>query len=136
MLVQFGPEDVPASFDAFVDLEDAIWDEIEQRWVPGIEDCASPATTLDITKSGLYDLAIPIGEECECAHLNYWYFISFQFITSFEKGKQPDAVTDNLPVGSTSFIDFGSGWQDLQQQHSFPGEIIIWVNSPAARIPS
>jgi hypothetical protein len=41
LYLQFGPEDVPSSFDARVDFEEAIWDDGLQCWYPGPEVCVS-----------------------------------------------------------------------------------------------
>jgi len=133
MLLQFGPEDVPTTFDVYVDLEDALWDGV--CWVPGIEDCVSPVYSVTIDTDGLYDISLPIYDACDCAYFfspvtcqPFYYFLSFHFPNAFPTGMEPDVVTDDFPLGCTSYNDFGSGWLDLVTEYSFPGELMIWAD--------
>jgi hypothetical protein len=128
MYVQFGAEDVPAAFEVFVDLEDALWDPASGCWVPGIEDCVSPVFSVTIDVPGLYDIAIPLFDYCECAFMDFWYFLSFHFVTAFPSGMEPDAVSDQFPFGCTSYNDYGAGWLDLVNGFGWPGEILIWAD--------
>ena len=117
--------DGPVNFDAYVDLEDAEWDDDTQCWVPGIVDCESPIYSIDIPSDGLWDIGLPMPEDnCDCAYMEYWYFIGFYFITELVA----DAVTDNIPVGCTSYNNFGSGWVDLVTTYGFPGELIMYAD--------
>jgi hypothetical protein len=135
MLLQFGAEDVPANFDVFVDLEDALWDDATGCWVPGVEDCVSPVYTVEIVEPGLYDIGIPIYDYCDCAYYwdpftcePYWYFLSFHFVTLFDPAMRPDAIADDFPIGCTSYNDYGAGWEDLVNTYSWPGEILIYAD--------
>ncbi|MEN8006847.1 MAG: hypothetical protein ABFS42_07500 [Candidatus Krumholzibacteriota bacterium] len=136
LVLQFGPEDVPSTFDARVDFEEAIWDETLQCHYPGPEVCVSSTYTVTIDNPGLYNISLPMDAACACAHFGYWYGISFEFMTAFTSGMEPDLVTDEFPVGCTSWNDYGSGWNDLLD-FGFPGEIalsaeIICCNNPVA----
>ena len=127
LYLQFGPEDIPVggatSFEARVDFEEAIWDVDLQCWYPGPEICVSPVYTITIDTPGLYAISLPMDPAaCACAHFGYWYGISFEFITAFASGMEPDIVTDDFPVGCVSWNDYGMGWIDTQD-FGFPGEI-------------
>ena len=122
LVLQFGPEDVPVTFEAFADFEEATWDEALQCHYPGPEICISPTYTVTITDPGLYNISLPLDAACACAHFGYWYGISFEFVTAF--ASSPDMVTDEFPVGCTSWNDYGAGWGDLLD-FGFPGEISL-----------
>ena len=125
LVMQFGPEDVPVSFDARVDFEEAIWDDALQCNYPGPEICVSSTYTVTIDAPGLYNITLPMDAACACAHFGYWYGISFEFLTAF--ASSPDIVTDALPVGCTSWNDYGAGWADLLD-FGFPGEISLFAD--------
>jgi hypothetical protein len=127
MVLRFGPEDVPATFDVMVDLEDALWDGATQCWVPGITDCTSAIFTVQIDAEGVYDIAVPLYDWCDCGYPEYYYFIAFHFLTEFEAGKEPSAVCDNSPNGCVSYNDYGLGWQDLVNYYGWPGELAMWA---------
>ncbi len=127
LYVQFGVEDVPSTFDARVDFEEAIWDDALQCWYPGPEICVSSAYTVTITDPGFYAIALPMDNVCACAEFGYWYGISFEFLTAFESGTEPDIITDNFPVGCVSWNDYGAGWADLLD-FGFPGEINMYAD--------
>lgn len=124
LVMQFGPEDVPSTFDARVDFEEALWDPTLQCFVPGPAYCVSSTYTVTITDPGLYNISLPMDTACACAYFGYWYGISFEFLSGFPSGMEPDIVTDNLPVGCTSWNDYGVGWIDTQD-FGFPGEISL-----------
>jgi len=124
--LQFGLEDVPTTFDARVDFEEAIWDDGLQCWYPGPEVCVSSGYTVTIDAAGGYLITLPMDAICPCAHFGYWYGISFEFLTAFESGMEPDLITDDIPVGCTSWNDYGAGWNDLID-FGFPGEIIMYA---------
>ncbi len=114
------------TFDVYVDLEDAVWDPTTGCWVPGVEDCVSPVYTVTIPEAGAYDIGLPLAEQCACAYQEYWYFVSFHFVTTFQR--PPDLITDNVPVGCTSYNNWGEGWQDLVNDQGFPGELAMWAD--------
>lgn len=124
LVMQFGVEDVPSTFDARVDFEEAIWDDGLQCFYPGPEICVSSAYTITIDTPGLYNISLPMDTACACAHFGYWYGISFEFLTAFASGMEPDIVTDATPVGCTSWNDYGAGWIDVLD-FGFPGEISL-----------
>lgn len=140
--MQFGPEDVPAVFDVYVDLEDALWDPATQCWYPGIEDCISQVYTVTIDAAGLYEISIPLYDECDCAYFfdpitldPYYYFLSFHIVTFFDPTMRPDAITQDSPVACTSYNDYGFGWEDLVVDYGWPGNIIIWANALCCDFP-
>lgn len=122
IFLQFGVEDVPSSFGARADFEEAIWDDALQCWYPGPEICASPDYTVTIDAAGLYAITLPMNVVCSCAEFGHWYGISFEFLTAFDSGMEPDLITDDSPVGCVSWNDYGAGWADLQD-FGLPGEI-------------
>jgi len=122
LYLQFGVEDVPSTFDARVDFEEAIWDDALQCWYPGPEICVSSSYTVTIDNPGLYAINLPMDTACACAHFGYWYGISFEFLTAFDSN--PDIITDDNPVGCRSWLDYGMGWGDLLD-FGFPGEITM-----------
>ena len=115
----------PITFPVWVDLEDALWDDVLQCWVPGIEDCRSDVFTVTIDVPGTYDIAIPIN--CECAYMTdptgapYWYMLSFHFPELFTA----NLITDDFPMPCYSWNNWGAGWVDLFTQ-GFPGGVVMW----------
>jgi hypothetical protein len=122
--LNFTLEDVPSTFQARVDFEEAVWDEALGCFVPGAAICVSPDYTITIDVAGLYNISLPLSTACACAEFGYTYGIGFEFITSFPDTARPDLVTDQTPVGCTSYNDYGLGWEDLYS-FGFPGEIIM-----------
>lgn len=126
MLMNFGPEDVPVSFDAYATVRENSFDEATGCNVPGAYVCSSPVWTVTITSAGLYDVALGMGAaECTCARFGYTYALTVDIMTPF--ASHPDAVTDAAPVGCTSYNDYGQGWLDLQPIGS-PGENLVYAN--------
>ena len=122
LYLQFGVEDVPVTFEARADFEEAIWDDALQCYYPGPEICVSPDYTVTIDAAGLYAISLPMDTACACAEFGHWYGISFEFLTSFDSDGRPDLITDEFPVGCVSWNDYGAGWEDLQD-FGFPGEV-------------
>jgi hypothetical protein len=135
LLMQFGPEDVPASFEAYVALEEAVWDDAIGCYVPGEEVCASPVSTVEIAGAGLYSVGISLSEHCGCADIDFPYLLSFHFISTFAAASRPDLIADDFPVGCRSWNDYGFGWQDLVSELSWPGELILWAESSCCELP-
>ena len=135
LLVQFGPEDVPVSFDAYADLEEAVWDDMSGCYLPGTELCISPVYTVQIDAEGLYDISLPIFEQCQCAAVEFWYFLSFHFVSEFATTGRPDLVADDLPLGCHSWNDYGFGWQDLVNEFGWPGELLMYADVACCEIP-
>jgi len=115
-------------FDVYAYLEEAIWDDSHQCWVPGVEDCASEVTYFTIDAPGLWDLAVPIAD-CDCAYVYdptgapNKYMVSLYFPLPFDA----NIVTDDIPVGCTSWNNWGYGWSDLVTDNGFPGELIMYA---------
>ena len=124
MYLQFGIEDVPVTFDVTADFNEAAWEPTLGCWQPGPVITATPVYTVTIEAAGLYDISLPIPP-MECAFFGYWYGITFNYITSFDSN--PELVTDNVPVGCTSWNDYGAGWLDLLD-FGMPGEVNIFVD--------
>jgi hypothetical protein len=135
MLVQFEAEDLPSVFEAYSDLTDAVWNPVTLCWEPGETFCTSLTYAFEITEPGIYDLAVPIHAECECAFLDYGYFLSFHFVTAFDPAQRPDAIADAQPLGCTSFNNYGFGWEDLVTVYGWPGEILIWADASCCEEP-
>jgi hypothetical protein len=135
MLMQFGPEDVPSTFEVFANLAEAIYDPALGCWVPGPEVCAGEVYTYTVEAEGLYDFLLPIGDSCECAFMEYMYMLSYHFPNPFPTGMAPDAISDDLPSNCTSWNDFGSGWLDLVVDFSWPGNILMWGDVACCEFP-
>jgi hypothetical protein len=136
LVMQFGVADVPSTFGARVNFQEALWDEALQCNTPGPEICVSSEYTVTIDTPGLYNITLPMDSACACAQFGYWYGIGFEFTTAFTTGMEPDMVSDEFPVGCTSWNDYGSGWIDTID-FGFPGEIslsaeIVCCNNPVA----
>ncbi|MFH1843729.1 MAG: hypothetical protein ABIF77_11045 [bacterium] len=135
MLMDFGVEDVPVTFEAYVDLEEAVWDDLLGCYYPGPETCVSPVYQFTIDTAGTYDIAMSIFDHCDCAYMNYNYFLSFHFVTTFDSAMLPSLVSDEFPVGCTSWNDYGFGWQDLVNDFGWPGELMMWADVVCCEFP-
>ncbi len=125
--MQFGAEDVPVDFDCSVDFEETIYDEALGCFLPGPVICESPVYTVSITDAGMYDIALPmVPDNCPCAFFGYKYAIGMTIYTAFDSN--PDVITDAIPVGCTSYNDYGMGWYDLVTGFGFPGELIMYAD--------
>jgi hypothetical protein len=134
MYMQFGTEDVPTTFEVFVDLEDAEGDP--SCWYPGVVECTSGVYQITITEPGLYDIGIPMEQEnCDCAYMldpftgePIYYFISFHIATLFDPAMRPDAITQDMPTACASYNNYGFGWDDVVTVYGFPGNVILYAN--------
>ncbi len=96
--------------------------------------CISDIFTLTIDAPGVYDIGLPITG-CECMFVDYWYGLSYHFVTEFPNSMNPGILTDDFPVGCTSW-DFWQGqWFDLVYDFGFPGEIIMWADAICCEPP-
>ena len=126
----------PIVIEVYADLEDALWDDVLQCWVPGIEDCVSEAVSFTIDAPGSYDIAVPMTG-CECAWVHdptgapYWYMMSLHFLNLFDAR----VLTDDFPLGCYSWNNWGSGWYDLVLDVGFPGELIMWADVDCCEFP-
>lgn len=123
--MQFKATDVPISFNCYADFEETLWDDAMGCFVPGPVICVSPLYTVTITNAGMYDIALPMAQGCPCAMFGYKYGISMNFPDPIPT--HPDAITDNFPVGCTSWNDYGTGWYDLHTLN-FPGELKMFAD--------
>ena len=126
MVVNFDETMVPVTFEAWVDLEDAMWDPDLDCWVPGIEDCRSDTYTVTIDTPGTYDIGLPI--DCLCAYLTdprgmpYMYMLSMHFIGRFPM----NLIMDDTPTPCTAYCNWGLGWVDLYGDFSRYGNILMY----------
>ena len=130
----------PIVFPIIVDLEDGIW--FDPCWWPGEMDCQSAEYEVTIDAPGLYDIAIPIMDECACSYM-YWstsvpgypwgpYLISVYFPILFSA----DLVTDDVPTPCTVYNDWGSGWVDLYDYgFSDYGNVIMYAEADCCEFP-
>ena len=126
MVVDFDETMVPVTFDAWVDLESAVWDGACH--VPGPEECVSQPRTVTIEAPGMYDLAFPI--DCECAYIRnpvgapYLYMLSVHFEGFFDM----NLVADDLPTPCTVYNQWegSGGWYDLYESFSGAGNLLIY----------
>jgi len=107
--INFGAEDVPATFNVSVDFLEAGPSDCP---APGALICGSPVYQVTITNPGLYDIGLPMGE-CACATFGYDYAVAINFPNAFPTTARPDVVTDAAPLGCISYAEFGSGWTDM-----------------------
>ena len=126
----------PVSMVAYCDLEDAEWDELTQCWVPGIVDCVSGLYQFDIPDAGHYSIPIPMEpENCDCAFLDYYYFISFHIETIFLTADRPGLITDNFPVPCLGYNNYGSGWLDCVADLGLPGNPLLYAEVNCCDFP-
>ncbi len=132
MIVQFGAEDVPATFDAYVSVDGQAWNDELGCWYPGDSHCASDVTQITIDDAGIYDIGLPTPS-CECMAMSYRYSLSYVFVSSFSSS--PDMVTDAFPTPYVSWNDYGFGWYDLVTDFGFPGNILMWADAVCCETP-
>ncbi len=130
MVLNF-PDDLiyPYVFTAYGDLENAVWDEATGCYVPGTEECIGPLTTFSIDGPGDRVIELPMPD-CACAFkygpdgVAYMYMLSVHFVGPFTA----NLITDDFPMGCTSWNNYGFGWVDLVNDIGFPGELLIFGN--------
>ncbi len=132
MIVQFGAEDVPQSFNAYAEVGAAVWNDQAMRWEPGPAHCTGPVTQIEITDAGLYDIVLPV-DDCGCMELVHDYAISFNLVDFL--ASSIDAVTDDVPEPGSSWNDYGLGWFDLVQDFGYPGNLLIWADADCCESP-
>lgn len=129
MLLQFSddPSEVyPQEFSLYGDLETAVYDDALGCYVPGPEECAGPLVTITIDQPGLYDIEVPM--DCPCAFIYgsdgtaFMYMLSMHFVGPVSAA----IITDDIPVGCTSWNNWGQGWFDLVTDIGFPGELSMY----------
>ena len=126
--MNFGEEDVPFTFEASAIFHEADPDPTSGCKVPGPVICSSPVYSITIPAAGIYDIALPMDQTtCGCAYFEYGYAVGVNILTDFPSSQRPDAVTDGVPVGCTSWNDYGAGWEDLIS-FGFPGELVLYAD--------
>jgi len=126
MIIQFLAEDLPADFNVYVGLEDAVWNG--DCWIPGNEICTSQVYNLQLDTEGVYDLSVPLAGACDCAGMDSHYFVTFYFPDEFpNETVRPNLVTDEYPQGCISYNDWGEGPYDLVNYFGTAGEVCIWA---------
>lgn len=123
MRMQFGSEDVPATFDAKGSLAEAVWDPARSVYVPGEVYCSGPNWSITAETAGLYDIYVDLDGGCGCAANNEPYFILFTLPNGFVWW--PDALEDDTPEAGISWYDSGNGWMDLVGDFGWWGNNIM-----------
>jgi hypothetical protein len=102
--------------------------------VPGEADCQSEIHSFTVNEDGGYELAVPI--DCDCAYLEYHYFISFHFVTEFAESDRANARLDEYPELCTSWQNWGEGWFDMVGDLGYEGDIMIWADVGCCEDPT
>jgi len=123
MLMQFGSEDTPVTFDAFAGLAEAVWNPASGRYVPGQEYCRSVTWSISAGLAGLYEIFVDLDGACPCATTGDAYFVTFHLPNDFTWW--PDALEDNDPQPGVCYYDSGNGWQDLVGDFGWWGKNIM-----------
>lgn len=133
LLMDFGPEDVPADFEVRSGMAEPVHAGMP---VPIYIQCISPAVSIHLEEPGTYAIAAALDSsstEC-CAYIKdyhtgypYSYCFFFQIITEFPENKRPNAVTDSSVYGWRSLFNRGEGWTYLYSV-GVPGEFILWAD--------
>lgn len=122
MMLHFDPWMVPVTFDVQADLGEAVWDPVEGCWVPGPDLCLSSIYSFTVTMPGDYIVTVPM-DGCDCAHMDFHYFIGLNFLTAFEA----NLVIDGFPQQCITYNDKGLGWEDLFFWFmKSAGKVIVW----------
>lgn len=117
--INVDPEDVPVTMVAYATFEETNIDDAGKE-VPGPVICTSPTYEATITEPGGYVCEIPMNTDCSCSYWDYNYALSMHLTNRLEK--PIDLVTDANPMGGKSWVDEGTGWEDLAM-YQFPGEL-------------
>ncbi len=120
--MRFGPEDVPVTLEVNASFEETQFDATGDHLVPGPPICTSPTFSGTIYEPGIYIVEVPLRQvNCLCAHWGYDYAVTMNFLNTFEN--KPDLIIDANPVGGTSWMSRGDGWEDLVADYRFLGEL-------------
>lgn len=133
MMMQFGTEDVPATFDAYAGLAEAVWDPARGAYVPGPEYCTSPNWSITASEAGLYDIYVDLADACPCAATTEPYFITFHLPNGFVWW--PSALEDNTPQAGISWYNSGFGWSDLVNDFGWWGNNIMHADVTCCQAP-
>lgn len=133
MMMQFGLEDVPVTFDAYAGLASAVWNPTRGVYVPGPEYCTSPNWSITASGAGLYDIYVDLADACPCASTTEPYFITFHLPNGF--AWWPSALEDNTPQAGISWYDSGFGWSDLVGDFGWWGNNIMHADVTCCETP-
>jgi hypothetical protein len=138
MFLEFGPEDVPASFDVMATANEAAGMSMPVYCpYPGGAYSSSDVYTVQIDTPGNYYIGIPMTSEC--AFMSYTYTLSFHFLTAFDPDKRPSLITDQFS-GSwpqcRSYVSTGlpGEWEDLMGL-GLPGNVILFAEQSCCEFP-
>ena len=123
MMMQFGTEDAPVTFDAYGSLTEALWDDAASKYVPGEPYCSGPTWSITADQPGLYDIYVDLDGGCECAALTEPYFVMLTLPNEFVWW--PDAMEDDDPRTGVCYYDSGTGWSDLVADFGWWGNNIM-----------
>jgi hypothetical protein len=122
MMLELLPHQVPAAFQAYGALHEAVYDPTTGCWLPGDMIYAGPPTDFDIQEPGVYEIGLPTPGAV-CLQLDNYYFLVVHFLTPLEAG----LVEDGLPAPCIAYNDKGAGWVDLDGvKRTAAGKTIIW----------
>ena len=132
LLMQFGPEDVPVTFDVGANLGV----EFHQDYLQ-LAPCETQVATVHIESPGLYGIGIPFEgfEEC-CAYIHYvyWpgsfnYWLYFQIISEFPEDMRPDGIEGSPVNNCLTQVRRGGDWLALCTL-GWPGNgnIVLWAD--------
>lgn len=133
MMMQFGPEDAPVTFDAYAGLAEAVWDPSRNAYVPGPEYCTSPTWSISASAAGLYDIYVDMADACPCAATTEPYFITFHLPNGF--AWWPSALEDNDPQTGISWYNSGFGWSDLVGDFGWWGKNVMHADVSCCENP-
>jgi hypothetical protein len=126
LLMKFDAEDVPATFNVNADFCDVTLDPGTGCLVPGAVISNSGHQSFTITEAGVYDIVALMDPSAQaCSEFGHTYAVSFNFPAAFPAAMRPSAVTDDDPIGCTTFNQYGEGWFDVVYDYEFPGEIML-----------
>ncbi|MBU2500455.1 hypothetical protein KJ682_03900 [bacterium] len=123
LMMQFGEAHLQNHFDSRVELCEAVWDVEAGVYRPGAPFCTSPLATHTIPAIGLYEIYVDLEGACPCVSVGDAYFVTFHLAGSFSPA--PDAVRDDTPDPGISYVDQGSGWEDLVTEHGWQGNSVV-----------
>ncbi len=92
-------------------------------FTPGAILSTSDPLPVSVGTSGLHDVEIPCDFACQ--EMNVDYFLIVEFLDANGPVGLP---FDNSPQDCVNYVERGSGWEDLVDDHNFWGDIYIWAD--------
>ena len=90
---------------------------------PGEALCQTPVYGIDIPGPGFWEITLPILEADLCC-VNQPYFAAIFTLINVVPPAHP--ASDDLPDPCRSYIDRGTGWEDLVVDHGWPGQMMLY----------